>query len=54
MGIELVEGRDLVVHDNYGLHADDFRAAARGRQYTAAWTTIFVDPLAFAPILRWG
>ena len=31
MGIELVEGRDLLVHDNIRLHADDGRLAARRR-----------------------
>ena len=39
MGISLVEGRDLLVHDNDRLHADDVRAAARRRRSTGAWTT---------------
>ncbi len=29
MGIALVEGRDLLVHDNIGLHADDGGIEAR-------------------------
>ena len=35
MGIELVEGRDLLVHDNIVLHAHDLGLAARGRDLQA-------------------
>ena len=39
MGVELVEGRDLFVHDESRLHAHDVRAASGWTSSTAASTT---------------
>ena len=53
MGIELVEGRDLVTHDNFVY----MRTTAGLRRVDVIYRRIdddFVDPLAFRPIRRWA
>ena len=54
MGVELVEGRDLVVEDDIGLHADDRRAAARRRDLPAHRRHVLGSRECFAAIRCWA
>ena len=54
MGVQLVEGRDLVVDERRCLHAHHQGPGARATSSTAASTTIFSTPKLSAPIRCWA